>query len=606
MDDQFRTVFSLVDRFSAPVLAIGAKVQALNASLARLNNAGSGAFADTRVAANLLGQELTRLATNAGLSNIGRRARELRGEMRTLGSGIGHVLAPLTGLAALGSGAGLLEVMHGAIDSASAMEDLIARTGQTAQALGALRMAGNTSGVAIEETVGAVNKLTSVMADAQSGRNNLASRAFANLGIDLRTTTTAFEAMVKIAERFDQLDEQMSRGEAQKRKEQYSRILMGRAGGNLIPMFPDLPKAQAELARLNALARRVPLAAPGQTPGEMAGAHRGRYLPTITAAERAGMDELGDQFEYVKAGVSNIRNAIGRELAPMLLPVVLATKDWLAVNREIIASNVRSFIVALGGAFRDLWRETKAMLGLKPDLSFAEIAHRAMAAAGGVVNLKLVVGSLAVVFGFKVVAAIARATRAILLFAAAPLVAMVRMGVALAAFALANPILAAVAVGLAAVGVGIFYAYRNWDRLVSAMRPALDWMDRRLKEIGEIIRTYIVEPFERAGAQWRALTGGAEDNGPDLGMTPAERNGARRALPPPRRGTLRGASPVSYGRTFYPGGTGPEAVPAGGSDSTITVRFENTPQGTRINADRTNRGGPVLDVGYGFGQLRTA
>jgi hypothetical protein len=133
--------------------------------------------------------------------------------------------------------------VRGAIELADELNKLSQRTGITTEKLSQLRFAAKLADVSNESLTTGLRKLNQAIADGVAG-DKAKVEAFRNLNIELKDVNgkviTADQALLKISDRFAKASDGAV-------KTQYSMLLMGKAGDELIPMLNGGSRALQEL-----------------------------------------------------------------------------------------------------------------------------------------------------------------------------------------------------------------------------------------------------------------------------------------------------------------------------------------------------------------------
>jgi hypothetical protein len=251
--------------------------------------------------------------------------------------------------------------------------------------------------------------------------------------------------------------------------------------------------------------------------------------------------------------------AIGRELAPVLLPVAEHLRDWLATNREWVASGFREAVKQVRDNLMGI--DWPAMIQGAKDFGNGTI--KLVDDLGG---LKRIGEGLVVLIGVQLVGSLA---------GAAAQLAKVGAAVAL----VSGPVmLAATAVGGLAWAI-IELKRANAEAAAAGPRPMPLAPPRR----GSLRSATPIPGWDDDTGGERATPWWERSFAPPAGRFGGDRPGPRR-------------SPLL---DLYQ----PQSAPAPAArDGTLLIRFENAPAGMRVTSDATGPGAPVLDVGYAWGQ----
>jgi hypothetical protein len=527
MQDEFRVAFSMVDAISAPIVAMAARVEGANRLIEGSARRMSDAFAplhDLQAGFRLLHSEVGRLGGNLGIPRVSEAFGTLWSRTRGLGQHMAGLFAPLAGLAAFSTVGGLMSIMHGAVETASGLNDMYSALGAESDAhrgiLADLRYSAVQTGATAEDVTQGVGKLQKALGEMRAGRNDDLAGFFRHYRISLRDANGEMRTAIDL---IPEIMDKIAKARNPERARRIALAAFGRGGGALI--------AAAKEFEENAQRRR-------------------RFGSVFSREDIEQLDNFGDRWKDLEISISAVRNVLGAQLAPVLLPVVQEMTQWVLANRNLIKSEVVSFVQQV----RDAIRDTDWSLMWRGINSTVTAISSAVEFVGG---WKVALSGLAVVMGGPFIAAVAGVGTAI-----------AGLGVALLTAPIGPWVLAATA--------GIALVAQNWDTIAKgfksvadgiagAIREALEWWDRLTARVG---------------------------NRPNEPATPrANRNSANGA----RR--IEGFDETDSARD--------NTLARAGSlgQATIRVEFVNAPPGARIAADTTGPGltPPSMSVGYAMG-----
>jgi hypothetical protein len=293
-----------------------------------------------------------------------------------------------------------------------------------------------------------------------------AAKTFRTLGISIKDTQGRLlptdEVLSKIAEKFKNMPDGA-------KKTATAMDIFGRSGADLVPLLNEGADG------LEALKRRSD--------------ELGFTMSTELA--KAG-DEFNDSLDEMFAGLTGLRNLVGSQLIPVLLPLVKIMTNWFIANRKVVASKIEFFLRSL--------------------IQFATGAYKIL------YSLFRVFDSLITIMGgFE--NAVTLITNALLFFVGAKMIYMVgQLAIALygiaGAFTAANA--AAVAIPLA-IGAAVailllliedLYVYLTDDSadtmFGSLFKSASEFFDA-IPDWGKAIITYLLTPFRAVAGALRIL-----------------------------------------------------------------------------------------------------
>jgi hypothetical protein len=333
---------------------------------------------------------------------------------------VSKIFAPLAAVIGVGSIAGVaaLAIEWGKL--AMNVTNAAASIGMSASQLMGLQGTARLAGVSSEELTSSLTSLGNTLEDARFGRNQGALMLMNRLGIGLhRLKNGSVDTQRAMMDLATAMQRPGIKGNAQ-----VQNLIANTFGvGALLPLLRKGPKAIAAYERqVRALG------------GEMSG-------PALEAAS---------QFEthllLLQTAVGGLKNSIGSALIPVLQPLVDQLTNWIAKNRELIATKVAEYAKQIAEwvktiDFKRVWQDvTDTVKGV---LSF-------VSAIGG---WKVALAGVLAIMGAPLLGAVAQLGGA-----------LVKLG----AVVWANPILAA----LGAIGFLSYEIYKHWNGISSAMSSA--------------------------------------------------------------------------------------------------------------------------------------
>lgn len=340
-------------------------------------------------------------------------------------------------VAMIGSVAGTIPAMMMLAKNTAASGDqfdkLSQKSGISAKTLSQWSHAANMSGVSTEQFGANILKLNQQMAAAAQG-NKAAQLAFKRAGVSIRDSAgkmkTADQVLLEMSKTFKKMPEGIY-------KSDLAMAVFGKSGADMIPLLQggsdaiqDLIKQSDELGM------------------------------TFSNDEAKASAEFCDSLDVLKKSAKGLVNTIGKQLIPVITPLLQSMAKWISANRELISAKVGEFLEEfkaalpqiknfLTGVFTGINNTATAMGGWMPLLQNSGKLFLAIKAIQMAVWLK-------------------GTTKAVLMLSksfikAIPVV--IRFGVAL----LANPIglvIAAIA-GLVTAG---YFLYKNWDKVVKFIK----------------------------------------------------------------------------------------------------------------------------------------
>lgn len=316
-DFQFRAIISVINRAVEPLKAINRQVAATFAPFRKLGGA------------------MKEIGEVSGLKRIGESVWELGKSFGELGRKVLEVAGPVTALFGVASLGGLVEMSRRVSEFGSELARTAKIIGISAQQLGELHYAAELSDVETESLDTGLKKLNKTIGEAAAGKNKDALELFRHLGISLRDANGHLHTS---ADLFPQLAEAFSKTQDPAMRARMAVALFGKAGQDLLPL---LLEGKDNLAAMAKEARDV------------------GYAMSDEAAEAAKKNE--DAWKAFTLAIQGVSNTIGSGLFPVLTPLLGDLRDWIAANREFIATGVHKAVDALVTALKNidwerLWR----------------------------------------------------------------------------------------------------------------------------------------------------------------------------------------------------------------------------------------------------------
>lgn len=293
MANTFSITISAVDKATATVRRV-------NDSISRLTRP----FQDVGKSFKSLGRELGFEKIGKNLGNIG---REASGAAR----GIGSIVAPMAAITGLGSVAGIATLAKNWANLARSIDSSSSSIGISSGQLQSFQGAAQMVGIESSATSSSLEGLANTMQDAQWGRNQGALLMFNKLGIGLKTTKTGAWDVVG---QFKAVANAIAK-EASPQKQRLIAQAFGMEG-----MLPFLQQGVVGIERYEAMVKRL------------------GYVMGDDAVKR------GKAFSQSLAGlgivIDGVKHSIGDALIPAMKPLIDQFSLWLAVNRDLIATDI--------------------------------------------------------------------------------------------------------------------------------------------------------------------------------------------------------------------------------------------------------------------------
>lgn len=340
-------------------------------------------------------------------------------------------------VAMIGSVAGTIPAMMMLAKNTAASGDqfdkLSQKSGISAKTLSQWSHAANMSGVSTEQFGANILKLNQQMAAAAQG-NKAAQLAFKRAGVSIRDSAgkmkTADQVLLEMSNTFKKMPEGIY-------KSDLAMAVFGKSGADMIPLLQggsdaiqDLIKQSDELGM------------------------------TFSNDEAKASAEFCDSLDVLKKSAKGLVNTIGKQLIPVITPLLQSMAKWISANRELISAKVGEFLENFKAALPQI---KDFLTGV-----FTGINNTATAMGGWMPLLQNSGKLFLAIKAIQMAMWLKGTTKAVLMLSksfikAIPVV--IRFGVAL----LANPIglvIAAIA-GLVTAG---YFLYKNWDKVVKFIK----------------------------------------------------------------------------------------------------------------------------------------
>lgn len=293
MANSFTFTISAVDKATATVRKVNAAIDRLTAPF-------------TRTAASFKG-----LGRELGVQKIGQDLKVIGREAGGAARNIGSVVAPMAAITGLGTVAGIAALANNWAKLGRSIDTSARNIGMSTSELQSFQGAAKLVGIESETTTGSLGALATTMQDAQWGRNQGALMMLNKLGIGLKKTKDGANDVVgeykAIADAI-----------AKQTNPQVQALIANTLG--MGAMLPFLREGSKGIAEYEAQVQRLGYVMDGQA------IDRSKAF----AQSLAGLD----------LALDGTKNAIGNELIPVFKPLVDQFANWLAVNRQLIATDI--------------------------------------------------------------------------------------------------------------------------------------------------------------------------------------------------------------------------------------------------------------------------
>ncbi len=362
-------------------------------------------------------------------------SRSIKGLSGNLQKLAGVSLAPLAG--GLATAAGILKSsVSSMVNYGAAVDDTSRSLGIASEALQSFRYAAELGGSSTEELDGAVAMLNKNMGNVAAGKNKDLAGLMEHLGISMKDANgqmkTAAELMPEIA---DAIKNQTNATQRAYIATQF----FGKSGQNLIKTLSE-----------------------GSEGLEAARKEAEKFGLILSEQDVKAAAEFGDSMTRTQMAVQGVQNTIGSKLLPVLQPMLDSMNDWIAENREWIATAITEALMDFSNALKTIDFKTL----VTGAVSFVKQCAALFSAMGGLKTVAIAVGAIfagKLVIGF--VSTVSALSSVVTTGITLAKVVFPLMTSAVSAFGKAlfmNPIglvIGAIA-GLIYVG---YQLYKNWD-----------------------------------------------------------------------------------------------------------------------------------------------
>lgn len=332
----------MANKFEISIVALDkatAVVRRINDTIARVTKP----LKDVGKAASALSKEL-------GMEKIGRSLKAVGSAAADVGARMKSVVAPLAAIVGVGSVAAIA-------DLATAWARLGSETARSASLIGigaadlqGFQGAARAIGLSAMDATASLRSLGNVMEDAGAGRNQEALGLFNRLHIGLHRTAAGgidtSRAMTDLSIALSRITNPQARDFIAK--------TFGVEG--MLPLLAQGPKA------LKAYEDRV-----RQLGGVMSG-------DAVRSAQQFGLS-----LNYLGVAADGLKNTIGYKLTPILMPLIDQLTNWIAKNKDLIATDVAKIARGLADALKSIdWGA--AIKGIKDTI---DSVNKFVAAIGG-------------------------------------------------------------------------------------------------------------------------------------------------------------------------------------------------------------------------------
>jgi hypothetical protein len=404
-DQTLRAIITVLDQTAEPLRRINERFRTMSAPLREIHS------------------RLGEIGEQSGLKNLAEHSRLALERVRGLGEGLFELLTPLAALGAVGSIAGLGEIVKKTTEYSEKLGFSAIQTGLSTKAMASWHYAAGIANIDAQQLDRSFTYLNRRIAEAASGKAKDVQSLLLKLGMHNAPGHIAdtADALGRLTWETKHL---IDTGQTPLATQMLSTMLGERMGARLMPLFG---KGQDWI-------------------GEMftdAAAHG--LMPT--KEETQGALEFEEAYKGMSGAVLGLQLAIGNQLFPSLTDAVKGMSAWMDANRPWLAQQIGDAVKEFGTYLKGI--DWKGVIG-----GMREFGSAAAWAYNHLGGMTLVLGGIAALTFGPAIASFASLGGAI-----AQTVAVV--GAAL----LANPIAAAILGVAVAGGIAGYEIYEHWDTI---------------------------------------------------------------------------------------------------------------------------------------------
>lgn len=553
MTNVYSQIFSIVDRYSAPVLKIEDRLRHMGAVGAE---------------ANKLMAPHQKLFVQIG-SDIGAATEKLKNfgaPLMEMGQRVSAIFAPLAAVAGAGSLAGIVEMVHSYADATEQLEIAARVAGSTVGQFQALSYAAKQTGVDTDRLQTSMGRLNRNLAAAATGQSKPILALMDHLHISLRGAhgqiLSASQALPKLADAFASTKDPAMQA-------LMATTLFGKSGLALLPL---LDKGSAGLKDLTS--------------------EFNKYGYTLSNQDVQAGDKFNESWKNMQTAVQGFTDMVSAKLAPVLTPVSQQFTDLIASNRAWIAMDMAGAAQDVANAFKG-FNLRKSIDDVK---AFTAPLRWAIKEIGGFKTVAIVAGAALTAnftapliqttyqIGLFALKSALAAGGAVLDFARlVPAIGGVKDAfIALNLVASANPF-GVIVIGAALAGTAAYELYEHWNTVSKELSAAWQYIDTEFKKVFGPIDDKIQaleKDFYKLGEALGMSNGNASNSsGSDQSSVRYGRYGAH-----------------APGSPQQPKSNVPQPAP---QQHIITLNIPNAPSGTTVTTQSTPGPGKVItNVGY--------
>lgn len=365
-------------------------------------------------------------------SSLGKQFSALSGPLRSVKTAmIGSVAGAIPAL---------MLIAKNTADAGNNIDKMSQKLGLSAQTMSGWVHAANMSCVSTEAFGTNLLKLNRQISAAATG-NKSAQLAFKRAGVNIRDSAgelkTADQIMLEMSDTFKKMPEGIY-------KSDLAMAVFGKSGADMLPL---LQGGSESIKKLISQADELGT--------------------TFTDADAAASAEFCDNLDLLKKSIVGVKNTIGKQLIPIISPLLKSFAQWISANRQLISTKLTDWLNKIKKNLPEIKKFlTDAFNGIR---SFASGVDTAVSALGGwqpvLKNTAKIIATIQAIKFSKWIYATAKSAIVLGKSIKTLIPVVIKFGIAL----LANPIGMVIAAIAALVAAG-YLLYKNWDKITKFIK----------------------------------------------------------------------------------------------------------------------------------------
>ena len=365
-------------------------------------------------------------------SSLGKQFSALSGPLRSVKTAmIGSVAGAIPAL---------MLIAKNTADAGNNIDKMSQKLGLSAKIMSGWVHAANMSCVSTETFGTNLLKLNRQISAAATG-NKSAQLAFRRAGVNIRDSAgklkKADQVMLEMSDTFKKMPEGIY-------KSDLAMAVFGKSGADMIPL---LQGGSESIKKLISQADELGT--------------------TFTDADAAASAEFCDNLDLLKKSIVGVKNTIGKQLIPIISPLLKSFAQWISANRQLISTKLTDWLNKIKKNLPEIKKFlTDAFNGIR---SFASGVDTAVSALGGwqpvLKNTAKIIATIQAIKFSKWIYATAKSAIVLGKSIKTLIPVVIKFGIAL----LANPIGMVIAAIAALVAAG-YLLYKNWDKITKFIK----------------------------------------------------------------------------------------------------------------------------------------